>query len=169
MIWKECTEFKFLGFGLFLIGERVFIFHWVIGLDADERGWDSHVSHIITTVICGADLLESHAEESPLSILSVLRGITRYERGRGLGCVTDGEDWGWSVAGARIEGFWSFRDGGSPGCPSGGIFWDDLSSGWRMNFGRIWRSESWWTGWNDVEVSKGVLGCLDMCHHLDES
>ena len=42
----------------------------------------------------------------------MLRGITRYEYGRKFGCVTGDGDWGRSIAGAQIEGFQSFKDGG---------------------------------------------------------
>ena len=56
-------------------GGGLFIFHRVVGPDADDRGWDLNVFYIITTTISDADLLELHAEKSyPLSITACAEG-----------------------------------------------------------------------------------------------
>ena len=41
-----------------------------------------------------------------------------------------------------FKGFEVFGTEGDPGCPSGGIFQDDLSSGQRTDFGRIFSDKS---------------------------
>ena len=90
-IWKECTEFEFPRFcTLFIGGRDLFILHGAVGLEVDDRGWNMHILHIVTTAISGAGLLGLYAEK--LLVLPVLRGITSYEHGRELGCVTDDGD-----------------------------------------------------------------------------
>ena len=60
---------------------------------------------------------------------------------------------------SSVEEIRSFLDGGGPGYPSGRVedkLQKDLE--WRMLFDRS----------HDMKVSKGVLGCLDTHHHLNE-
>ena len=43
-------------------GKSLFILHRAVGLDADDRWYDLHISHIVTTVIINAGLLGLHAK-----------------------------------------------------------------------------------------------------------
>ena len=98
----------------------------------------------------------------------MLRGDTRYEHRRRLGCVTDSGDWGWFVAVVRIEGLRSFRDGERFGMSE----WWSLPE-WSIlgTEDGLWEDLEWHElldGLNDLKVSKGVLSYSYTRHHLDE-